>query len=467
MAEAFRSSPLQAISPLDGRYAKQFPHTQYFFSEFALIHARLLVEVEYFLFLGKEGIAISLSPKQSKKLRDLCKNFSEKDAEAIKDYEAKVHHDVKAVELFLREKFDLWQFPGKEYLHLALTSEDVNSLAYAILLKDSLHEELLPRLKRLLMHLGEFAKKTAELPILARTHGQIAVPSTFGKEVMNFAMRLLPKIQQLESLPIQAKMTGAVGNFNAHQLAFPQKDWLQLSKQFVEKLGFEAQLYTTQILPADNAAEIFHIVSQINRILINLNQDFWRYISDDWLLQKAEKDQVGSSTMPQKINPIDFENSEGNLGLANALLNHFVEKLSISRLQRDLSDSTVKRNFGVAFGHACLGYQSLEKGLEKISPNTILLKKNCADHPETLAEAYQTVLRSVHLDNGYEELRQLTQGKNISLSDLKKFLAKKNMPAKIKKSLVALTPDHYTGLAKELCLQGYQEIYQYIKGKRA
>lgn len=393
----------------------------------------------------------------------ISSDFSREDAEHVKALEAQTHHDAKAVEYFLREKMNDKKLPGGEFIHLALTSEDVNSIAYSLMISQG-KAELGKTLRSVLKLLAEMAEHHAVVPMMARTHGQEAVPTTVGKEIAVFATRLLGELQRFDALPIEAKLTGAVGNFNAHQVAFPDKYWPQLSQEFITSLGLEPNLMTTQILPTESYSALFANLVQINGILLDLNQDIWRYVSDHWFGQRVEKSQVGSSTMPQKVNPIDFENSEGNLGLANALLMFFIQKLPVSRLQRDLSDSTVKRSIGSAFGYCQLAYSSLLKGLPKLTVNQQKISADLGDHWEVLAEAIQVILRLEGDDDGYEKLRLLTQGKQLTESEVHAFIESLDVSEEIKKRLSALRPETYLGIAPELTDQAVQRINRYLKG---
>ncbi len=348
-------------------------------------------------------------------------------------------------------------------VHIALTSEDINSLAYSLMLCEARKEILVPRLREILTMISKMVQTYARIPMLARTHGQVAVPTTVGKEMAVFAQRLLTELLQLEKIKIEGKLNGAVGNFNAHHLVWPKANWLKLSSQFVTSLGLQPNSVTTQILPTESYSQIFGSLIRINGILLDLSQDLWRYISDDYFVQKAEADQVGSSTMPHKINPIDFENSEGNLGLANALLTHFILKLPISRLQRDLSDSTVKRNFGIAFGYCILAYKSLAKGLTKLSVNENKLRSNLADHWQVVAEAYQVILRVNGDAQGYQKLQKLTQGKQISKENLHDFIQTLTTNSKVKNQLLAITPLNYLGLAEKISKQVHKNVQVYLE----
>ena len=456
-------SALTALSPLDGRYQPQLIAAAELFSEAALIQYRIKVELRYVLFLSKHNLIPKISTSEQSALLDWSENFDLASAKKIKELEKTTKHDVKAVEYFLRETLEAQKSPLAPFIHLALTSEDTNSMSQAMIWKATTEKVLLPELKAVLKRMTEMITEYAELPMLGRTHGQPAVPTTVGKELSVFAIRLLTELQILENLPIEAKMTGAVGNFNAHQIAFPGQDWQKLSDEFITSLGLTPHLVTTQILPIEGYSRIFASLQRINSIFIDLDQDIWRYISDSYFTQKLEKGQVGSSTMPQKINPIDFENSEGNLGLANALFQHFIQKLPISRLQRDLSDSTVKRSWGSAVGYSVLGYRSLLKGLKKISPNKEKLSQELEEHWEVLAEAMQVVLRTNGDDKGYEKLQKLTQGKHVTKAGLQEFITSLSLDEKTKKRLLTLTPASYIGIANTVTKQTLHQLQTYLQ----
>lgn len=449
---------LKAVSPLDGRYRPKVKSLAWFFSEAALIKCRLKVEILYLLFLSQKGIIKKLNPGQTRKLLLIINNFDEIQALRVKEIEKKTNHDVKAIEYFLREIITPLNLGIEEYLHFALTSEDTNSLAYSLSLKEARDLVILPLLGKLNLKIAEMAWTYKSKPMLGRTHGQPAVPTTMGKELLVFAVRIDKERRNLASLPVEAKLTGAVGNFNAHYAAFPRINWQKFSENFVSSLGFVPNLFTTQILPADSYLKIFQSLSLINSILIGFDQDLWRYISDGYFRQKVEKGQVGSSTMPQKINPIDFENSEGNLGVANALLNFLVEKLAISRLQRDLSDSTVKRNIGVAFAYSLLGYQSCFDGLGKISLDEEQLERDLKDHWEVVTEGIQTILRVAGGVQAYEKLKDFSQGRKLGQKEIEEFVKSLTIKEDLKRKILSITPLTYLGLAEELVEEGLKFI---------
>ncbi len=456
---------LNLISPIDGRYNKSSSELTSIFSEQGLMHYRLMIEGEYLIALSELKIKLrKLSPKEKKKVRSLY-NLSMSNAQIISDIETKGYknikatdHDVKAIEYFMKNKLSNTSLKDVlEWIHFGLTSEDVNNLAYALMLRDGT-EVLLAQLIKVIGEINKLAKSNYNVSILARTHGQSASPTTFGKEFKIFASRLEKQLNNLQNQKILGKLNGATGNYNAHNVAFSNIDWVKFSKSFISNLNklksrtlaLESNLLTTQIESHDSYIEIFDNLKRINTILIDFNQDIWRYISDEWIIQKPVRGTVGSSTMPHKINPIKFENSEGNLGLANSLFEFFGRKLPISRLQRDLSDSTVQRNFGIAFAHSLIAYKYLLKGLSKISVNKIKVKEVLNQHPEVVAEAIQTILRREGVVFPYEQLKTLTRGKNVTMEDLEKFINNLPVEKKIKKELLKITPLNYTGLASKL-----------------
>jgi len=447
---------LAALSPLDGRYREDVAALAGYFSEAALFRSRARVEIEYLLFLTRaRGVAFVPAPDahQQAALRGLYRQFTDADALAIGAWDRKVNHDVKAVEYWLRERLDgLGLGVWKEAVHFALTSEDVNNLAYALLIRDARDAVILPALGRLLERLRELADAEADAVMLARTHGQPATPTTFGKEANVFFHRLRRAVADLAAIRLTGKLNGASGTFAAHVAALPGVDWLKLSRAFVRSLDLEPVLLSTQIEPHDSLAALCDALRRANTILLDMCQDFWRYISDGYLAQAPSAGEVGSSTMPHKVNPIDFENAEGNLGLAGALLEHFARKLPVSRLQRDLSDSTVLRNLGTAFGYSLLAYQRAARGLEKVAVRRDVLLADLEAHPEVLAEAVQTILRRVGYPEPYEALKGLTRGRALSLDDLRRFVDGLDVPDPVKAELRALDPATYTGLARKLAL---------------
>ncbi len=446
---------LTALSPLDGRYAAKVSGLKEAFSEYALIKHRLLVEVEWLLALSEwEAIAElrPFTPAEQRRLRALVSGFDVQAAQAVKAIEAETRHDVKAVEYYLKAQLAESGLSAQvEFVHFACTSEDINNLAYALMLKRGLTEVWLPAARQLQAALRERVEQYRATPMLARTHGQAASPTTLGKELAVFAHRWGRQLAQIEGQEYLGKINGAVGNFNAHAVAYPQADWPGFAKNFVEsRLGLTFNPLTTQIEPHDYMAELCHKLIRFNTIGLDLARDMWLYISKGYLKEAAVAGEVGSSTMPHKINPIDFENAEGNFGLANALLAFMAQKLPVSRWQRDLSDSTVLRNWGVATGHSLLAAQSLQKGLSKISVNKALLQAELDASWAVLAEAVQTVMRQAGINRPYEQLKTFTRGKAITQAQLAAFIKSLPLPPADKARLLALSPQHYTGLAKEL-----------------
>ena len=441
-------SPLTAISPVDGRYNKATSQLAGYFSEYALIKYRLKVEVEYFIMLGEKKF-FKTSARLNEQLNEIVSNFSLEDAEIIKSTEAITNHDVKAVEYFLKSKLDeLGAGALKEWVHFGLTSQDINNTSVPMLWKDAMELEYLPSVINLQHHLYRLAEQWKDIPMLARTHGQAASPTRLGKELMVFVERLENQIQLFSYIPFTAKFGGATGNFNAHHVAYPKHNWIKFADEFVEnKLGLQRQQYTTQIEHYDTLAAHFDAIKRIDNILIDLCRDIWSYISTDYFKQKTKKGEVGSSAMPHKVNPIDFENAEGNLGIANAILEHLSAKLPISRLQRDLTDSTVLRNIGVPMAHILIAVKAIEKGLGKLILNEAKLKTDLENNWAVVAEAIQTVLRRENYPAPYEALKDLTRGKNIiDKNTIHSFITTLKVSAAIKKELKAITPFNYTGL---------------------
>jgi adenylosuccinate lyase len=444
-------SPLELLSPLDGRYADSTAPLRDYFSEFAFLRDRVRVELDFFSALSKTGLTRPLTDSESIQLESIKSNFSLSDAEAIQAHERETRHDVKAIEYFLRYKLQATSLTDLlPWLHFGLTSEDVNNIAQAISLRDSRDAVLVPALKDLLNHILDFVKTYRALAMLARTHGQPAVPTTLGKEFAVYLARLKKTFDEIAGHKFEAKLTGAVGNFNALHSAFPQTDWFSFSADFIRAYDFEPNFVTTQILPYDNCVRYFDALRLINSILIDFSQDNWRYISDDYLKQAVVKGEVGSSTMPQKVNPIDFENAEGNLGLANALLTHYAQKLSISRLQRDLSDSTVRRTFGVALGHTLLAWKNLMNGMKRISANEEKILSDLNAHWEVISEGAQTILRAVGRSDAYETLKQQTRGRVLTKADYKSWLQALDVDEETRIRLQNLSPESYIGLAIQL-----------------
>lgn len=449
---------ITALSPLDGRYNKKLSNLSNLLSEYGLIKARVQVEIEWLIFLAKQPSIQEIKSFQSTQidyLKSIYQNFSIQDALEIKEIESHTNHDVKAVEYFIKKK--LKQVPEYNsyisFIHFACTSEDINNLSYSLLLQQVREEILIPNIDSLIDKLAEMAKKYSSIAMLARTHGQSASPTTMGKELINFADRIDIFLNKFKLINITGKLNGAVGNYNAHSFTYPNIDWPELSKLFVENLGLKFSQYTTQINPHDDIAEYCNSLAQINNILLDLSKDIWGYISLGYFEQEIKSGEVGSSTMPHKVNPIDFENAEGNLGLANSLLQFFSNKLPISRWQRDLSDSTVLRNLGTSFGYCLLAYKNLLQGLNKLKLNNNLLKSELNNHWEVLAEPIQTVMRRYGIDSAYEQLKELTRGEKLNQALLHEFISNQNLPKEVKQSLLDLKPDTYTGVASHLTEQ--------------
>ena len=448
---------LTAVSPIDGRYGDKTLALRDVFSEYGLVKRRVLVEVRWLESLAANpGIAEvpPLSPDAFAELESIAAEFSLADARRVKTIEATTNHDVKAVEYFIKERFgtlrtrDELQTLG-EFVHFACTSEDINNLAHALMLRDGLHDILLPAARDITAALRQLAHRHAEDAMLARTHGQAASPTTMGKEIANVVARLERQIAALEAAPFLGKINGAVGNYNAHLVAYPEVDWPAHARAFVESLDLTWNPYTTQIEPHDYIAALFDAMCRFNTILIDFTRDIWSYISIGYFRQRAVAGEVGSSTMPHKVNPIDFENAEGNLGLANAVLNHLARKLPISRWQRDLTDSTVLRNMGVGFGYSLIACQSVLKGIAKLELDRNRLAEDLADSWEVLAEAVQTVMRRYGIEAPYEKLKALTRGRRITAESLHAFVDDLDLPAEAREALLALTPGSYCGNAAD------------------
>ncbi len=443
---------LTAISPIDGRYRGKAEALAAYFSEFALIKYRVQVEVEYFITLCELPLPQLKGVNEDifESLRNIYRNFSEADAQRIKDIESVTNHDVKAVEYFLKEEFDklggLEEY--KEFIHFGLTSQDINNTSIPLSVKEALSNVYYPLIEELIAQLKQYASDWAEVSMLAKTHGQPASPTRLGKEIMVFAYRLERQLATLKACPVTAKFGGATGNYNAHHVAYPSYDWKAFGNRFVsEKLGLEREEYTTQISNYDNLSAIFDAMKRINVIMIDMNRDFWLYISMEYFKQKIKAGEVGSSAMPHKVNPIDFENAEGNLGMANSILNHLAEKLPVSRLQRDLTDSTVLRNMGVPFGHVLIAIQSSLKGLRKLILNETAIYNDLDNCWSVVAEAIQTILRREAYPNPYEALKALTRtNQAITESSIKNFIEELNVSEDIKKELRGITPHSYTGI---------------------
>ena len=453
------SFALDALSSLDGRYAGDIQPLRDYFSEFAYLRQRVRVEIEYLLALSREARLVRpFSGTEQQLLAPLAEKFSLADAQEIKRLEHTTRHDVKAIEYYLRAQLARTSLADVvQWIHFGLTSEDVNQTAQALALRDSRDAVILPALDNILELLATLARKHARTPMLARTHGQPAVPTTFGKELAVFFARLKKQRTLLGEHRFEAKLNGATGNFNALMAAAPQVDWLAFSARFIRALGLEPNLATTQLLPFDNWIRYFDLVRLTNSILLDAAQDMWRYISDDYVSLPAVSGEIGSSTMPQKVNPIDFENAEGNLGLANALFAHYAEKLPRSRLQRDLSDSTVRRTFGVALGHSLVAYINFARGLEHIQPNEERMRQDLQRHWEVIAEGAQTILRAAGVENAYEQLVTLTHGKPLTESEYQTWVDGLSLDESVKKRLLALSPVSYLGAAEKLVERALQD----------
>ncbi len=445
-------SSLTAISPIDGRYRAQMIGLENYFSEYGLIRYRVRIEVEYFLLLAEKKIYTLPESVKPAAIRAIYEQFSEQDALRVKEIEQTTNHDVKAVEYFLKEKLQtMGAGDCVEWIHFGLTSQDVNNTAVPLLWKEALEEVFLPYLHNIILTLRKMAKSWASIPMLARTHGQPASPTTLGKEWMVFVERLEHQIALFHQIPYAAKFGGATGNFNAHHVAFPQSDWIKFGNEFVQEvLGLERMQFTTQIEHYDHIAAQFDTLGRINTILIDFCRDIWTYISMDYFKQKVKKDEVGSSAMPHKVNPIDFENAEGNLGIANAIYSHLSAKLPISRLQRDLTDSTVLRNIGVPMAHAYLALRSIDKGLNKLLLNQDKLNQDLEANWAVVSEAIQTILRRENYPKPYEALKALTRGKSgINREDIRNFIDTLDVSQAVKEELRAITPQNYIGVIFE------------------
>lgn len=452
------AASLAAITPIDGRYRNKIQELSTYFSEQALIKYRLQIEIEYLIFFLKEVLKKPLSDKNECDLRNILTVFDEKTALHIKEIEKKINHDVKAIEYYLREQLKVMDIQYEEYIHIGSTSEDINSIVYSLGLKEGLELVLMPAIHALVVKLSDLSREYKGIPMLARTHGQPAVPTTLGKEIVIFATRINVQLKDLKNLQIEAKLNGAVGNYNALAFIYPKINWIEKSQQFIEGFGLKSCDYTNQIVPGDTYVKLFQKISLINTILIGFCQDMWRYISDGYFLQRVVDTQVGSSTMPQKVNPIDFENAEGNFGLANGLITYIENKLPISRLQRDLSDSTVKRNFGMVFAYSLLGYKSCLAGLEKITVNQKIIDQDLSKHWECLTEAIQTALRMSGEKKAYEKLKTFSRGKDITQKDITDFINQLKLSDSMMEKLKSLTPQTYIGMAEEITNKGLEEL---------
>jgi adenylosuccinate lyase len=448
------TNKITALSPLDGRYQGKTEALSPYFSEFALIRHRVWVEVEWLIHLCNE-IKLEgtkeFTSKEKTWLRNLYKKMTVKHAQSVKDIEKTTNHDVKAVEYFIKERMKKHTTKKMmEFVHFACTSEDINNLSYALMLQGALNDVILPTLQEVEEGIADLGRQGMDISMLSHTHGQPASPTTLGKEMTNVLVRMMLQVDQLHEQPILGKINGAVGNWNAHAVAYPDVDWINQSYEFIEKLGLLPMMHTTQIEPHDYIAELCHNTIRINTILMDFDRDMWTYIGKKYFSQKLKKGEVGSSTMPHKVNPIDFENSEGNLGMANSLLGHLASKLPISRMQRDLTDSTVLRNLGVVFGYSLLAYKSTLRGLSKLDINETKLSEDLNNHWEVLAEPLQTVMRRYKISKPYEKLKALTRGKGLTKTGYQKFIKGLKIPEAEKKRLSKLTPATYIGYAKEL-----------------
>ena len=450
-------STLTAINPIDGRYGDKTAELRPYFSEFGLIYYRVYVEIRWFQFLASQQKIKelpALGDEENIFLEKLIVDFDETEAAIVKSNEATTNHDVKAVEYYLKSKFVGSGISSLqkniEFIHFACTSEDINNLSHALMLKDGRDNVLRPLMDELNQKLAEFARDYANLPMLSRTHGQTATPTTLGKEFANVVARLRRQVKQLGAVQIMGKINGAVGNLNAHQVTYPDLDWLAMSEQFVSSLGIIWNPYTTQIEPHDYMAEMFQSMSRFNTILIDFNRDIWSYISIGYFKQRKVEGETGSSTMPHKVNPIDFENSEGNLGIANAIFGHLSEKLPISRWQRDLTDSTVLRNMGTGLAYSLLSYKSTLKGLGKLEINPSVLAEDLNQSWEILAEPIQTIMRRHGVEEPYEKLKELTRGQSLKQESIEQMLETLDIPESARALIRELTPMNYTGLASEL-----------------
>ncbi|MDH5359324.1 MAG: adenylosuccinate lyase [Gammaproteobacteria bacterium] len=447
-------SSLTAISPVDGRYGNKVADLRPIFSEYGLIHHRVLVEVRWLQMLAEHDDIIEvprLSSSATRLLNDIVENFSEEDAQRVKNIERTTNHDVKAVEYFLKERIagNDELIKVSEFIHFACTSEDINNLAYGLMLREARTQVLLPMMDEVIDAIQHMAHEHAEQPMMSRTHGQPASPTTVGKEMANVAFRLQRQREQMKMVPLLGKINGAVGNYNAHLSAYPNIDWAGVAQRFINGLGLDWNPYTIQIEPHDYIAELFDAIARFNTVLLDFDRDIWGYISLGYFKQKTIAGEVGSSTMPHKVNPIDFENSEGNLGLANAIFTHLAAKLPVSRWQRDLTDSTVLRNLGVGVAHSVLAYQASLKGISKLEINAAAMDADLDNNWEVLAEPIQTVMRRYGIEQPYEKLKELTRGQRVNKEIMQAFVAKLDIPDEAKQLLMEMTPGNYIGNAIE------------------
>lgn len=455
-------SSLFAISPIDGRYSSKTIKLRCYFSEYAFLKFRVKIEILWLKrILSLKSLGINYNSKIFKYLDNIIINFNEKDAYQIKKLEKKNNHDVKSIEYFLKNK--LSKLLGKhsilEFIHFSCTSEDINNLAYGLILKNSKKKLIIPIWKKILIEIKNMAFRYHDVPMLSRTHGQPATPTTMGKELINFVYRLQRQLKQFKNIEILGKLNGSVGNYNAHYFSYSNLDWYKISQEFVNSIGLVWNPYTTQIEPHDYISEFFSCISRVNTILIDFNRDIWGYISLNYFNQKLKIQEIGSSIMPHKINPIDFENSEGNLGLSNAIINYFIEKLPISRWQRDLSDSTVLRNIGTAISYSIIAYDSIILGIKKLQINKKILLKDLNRHWEVLAEPIQTIMRKYGVKNSYQKLKNLTRGKKITSNIILNYIKTLKIKDEDKKKLINLTPENYLGLASQLVKMFDKKIF--------
>lgn len=452
-------SELTSLTPLDGRYRSKTADLSEYFSEYALIKTRIEIETKYLVALSEAEVVRSFNDNEKKELLAIVENFSVDDADEVKKIEEETRHDVKAAERWLRSKLSATSLSDcVEMIHFGLTSEDINNIANRLMLKRATEKVLIPSLDSIISDIVRKADEESSTAMLARTHGQAAIPTTLGKELAVFAVRLSDQVRKLGSQKLTGKLNGAVGNYNALVAAKPEVDWIEFSEKFIGSLGLEPNLFTTQINPYDDIAEYFQNYARINNILIGFNQDIWRYISDGWFTQENKAGEVGSSTMPQKINPIDFENSEGNLGLSNSMFEFMIRKLTVSRLQRDLSDSTVMRNVGTALGYSLLSYKSTLNGLSRIKTNRDAITKDLNSDSSILTEGVQTILRNAGVEDPYSLVKDLSRGKHITQEDWNNWVEGLSIDQKYKDEISKLSPENYVGLAKELTDQAIQKI---------
>ena len=440
---------IERISPIDDRYwenCKEFK----IFSEKSLFKNRIKVECEFLIHLSKHINNIKLSKEKTSEIRNIYRNYSDDDYQEIKEEEKKTNHDIKATENFIRKRIRKRDITDKDNMvHFGLTSEDVNNLSYSLILKEAL-EIIVKKINNIIKELKSLIKKTKDLEMLARTHGQPASPTTLGKELTNFLVRIKNHLETLSNFKLPGKVSGATGNYNSFQVAYPDIDWIQLTKNFVNSLNLKFSAYNTQIMPHDQISILLRTIKSLNLVIIDLNSDLWDYISREYFKLRTKENEVGSSTMPHKVNPIDFENSEGNLKMGNSLLTNLSDELQVSRLQRDLTDSTMRRNYGVPLAHSILGYKSLNRGIQKLEPNKEKIINDLEAHPEIITEAIQTILRREGDSKAYEKMKKFTRNKERSLEEIKNFIKELEIPNNVKEELLKITPRNYTGLATKL-----------------